>query len=408
MRFLPASAVAAATLFMSCVPTGSVTAAPVPTTVGFKALTVPVRVLDTRDPASFDGQSRLNVSSLSVPVRSRAGLSVADSVAVVNVVAVNATTAGFITVWAASPDGSCSTPPVISTTNFVAAGTRANMTLARIGGLGRICVFSNAEVDVVIDVTGSMNETGDRFTPVTPTRLVDTRNSGRRTFGTVMRVTAPGPAGMSSVAVNVTSVHPDTDGFLTVYPADASGACQAPPTTSTVNTPAGMIRPGATFVGVSNNAFCVFWFTGGDVVVDLFGTFSPNGQATYLAHDVPRRAVDNRSMAGWGPNFDPGRIQIRSPYGGGILNFNGVEHRLAAYQFNVTAVAALQAGFMFAAPYAGTGALQPTTSDTSIGNFAPGEVAANAVVAVPKPSVVVGPSAPSYMVIDELGVWWET
>ena len=41
-----------------------------------------------------------------------------------------------------------------------------------------MCLVANGTVDVVVDVTGSYGPAGTRYTPSTPTRLADTRQSG--------------------------------------------------------------------------------------------------------------------------------------------------------------------------------------------------------------------------------------
>jgi hypothetical protein len=107
---------------------------------------------------------------------------------------------------------------------------------------------------------------------VTPTRILDTRSniglSGRsadesprdlRVTGTVP--VAPSgsrtvvPVGAIGVLVNVTVVQPSSDGFLSLRPADATGA----PTTSTVNFQAGVNTPNAATVNLSPDGRVEIW-----------------------------------------------------------------------------------------------------------------------------------------------------
>ena len=69
--------------------------------------------------------------------------------AVVNVVAVGPAAAGFLTLY---PCGS--SRPEASTLNFAAGQTVANGATIRLGSSGSICVFSDQETDLIVDVTG--------------------------------------------------------------------------------------------------------------------------------------------------------------------------------------------------------------------------------------------------------------
>ena len=95
-----------------------------------------------------------------------------DAVGVaLNVTVVNARGAGFATVF---PCGE--RRPTASNVNFVAGQTVANLVLARPGVGGKVCVFSDATVDVVADVAGFF-PSGSGYVPrVNPTRILDTRN----------------------------------------------------------------------------------------------------------------------------------------------------------------------------------------------------------------------------------------
>jgi hypothetical protein len=74
----------------------------------------------------------------------------ADAVAVaVNVTVTAAASAGYVTVYP------CDTArPNASNVNFTAAATVANVAVTKLGAGGRLCVYSSAVVDLIIDAAG--------------------------------------------------------------------------------------------------------------------------------------------------------------------------------------------------------------------------------------------------------------
>ena len=74
----------------------------------------------------------------------------ADASAVVlNVTAVDAEAAGFLTVF---PCGSAR--PNASNINYVAGDVVPNAVLTKIGAGGKVCVFSYAATDLIVDTNG--------------------------------------------------------------------------------------------------------------------------------------------------------------------------------------------------------------------------------------------------------------
>ena len=88
-------------------------------------------------------------STTSVLVGGRGGVPVDAAAAVVNVVAVGSSAAGFLTLY---PCGSVR--PEASAFNFAAGQTVANGATIRLGSSGSICVFSDQATDLIVDVTG--------------------------------------------------------------------------------------------------------------------------------------------------------------------------------------------------------------------------------------------------------------
>ena len=118
------------------------------------------------------------------------------SAAVVNLTAVDACGPGFLTAYACGTD-----VPVASNVNYDRGSTRANLALVVLGQDRHVCVYSYATTDVVVDLSGWLaTDQGWRYEPLTPSRLIDTRDAQ----GALSNVTGRRAAG-STTAVTVTS-----------------------------------------------------------------------------------------------------------------------------------------------------------------------------------------------------------
>jgi glucose/arabinose dehydrogenase len=109
--------------------------------------------------------------TLELQVTGVGGVPVDASAVALNVTVVNARAAGFATVFP------CGLPrPEASNVNFAAGQTIANVVIARPGSGGRVCVFSDATVDVLADVAGFFPAGSDFVPRSNPVRILDTRN----------------------------------------------------------------------------------------------------------------------------------------------------------------------------------------------------------------------------------------
>ena len=98
----------------------------------------------------FQGAGRIGVGkNVEVKVAGRAGVPVDAEAVFLNVVAVGPSRAGYLTVF---PCGI--TPPLAPSVNYDAGDVAANAVLAKIGVGGKVCVYTSAATDVVIDVNG--------------------------------------------------------------------------------------------------------------------------------------------------------------------------------------------------------------------------------------------------------------
>jgi hypothetical protein len=243
----------------------------------------PTREVDTRDTAQRLGAG----GTLTVDLAALAPESVtADVQAVaVNVAGADPAASGFLTVYPCTPDR-----PLTASVNFPARQPRSAQVIAPLSPARTLCVFANVAVDVVIDLQGVfVPDGGARFTPSTPLRVLDTRQSGRQQ---VLTITAP--AGATAVAATLTVVNGATAGFLSAFPCGGSV-----PVVANVNWGPGEIVAGAAFVPVAaDGTFCVYTNTPVDVVVDVTGAFGP-AEGLRFVPSTPMRMLDTRSELQW-------------------------------------------------------------------------------------------------------------
>lgn len=156
--------------------------------------------------------------------------------------------------------------------------------------------------------TGTRNYTvvisgsGWMYYPITPCRLLDTRQSpsgqllGGDTLTQVARGSCGVPAGAKAVVGNVTTVVPAAQGFLTVYPSDA-----ALPLAATTNFPANEVLNNVFTVGLGNadGAFKIYASNTTHVVVDVSGYYALPTEGGLYYHPLPQplRLMDTRTGA---------------------------------------------------------------------------------------------------------------
>jgi hypothetical protein len=115
----------------------------------------PARLLDTRPTGStiddlFEGVGQIPaLGTLELNVTGRGGVPAGAVAVALNVTVTGAAGPGFITVW---PCGA--TRPASSNLNYNPGATTANLVMPGVGTGGRVCFYSLAATDLVVDVSG--------------------------------------------------------------------------------------------------------------------------------------------------------------------------------------------------------------------------------------------------------------
>ncbi len=175
-----------------------------------------------------------------------------------------------------------------------------------------------------------------QLVPVTPCRLVDTRNGNPILGGTSQSFIIPQlgncgiPATAAAYSLNVTVVPHGPLGYLTIWP---QGEIQ--PYVSTMNSPDGRTKANAAIVPSGNNSVSVYASDTTDVILDIDGYFTAPGPQTYQFYTLPPcRIVDTRQ------NQDGGTLQAGVERDYTIPPNCGVPSTATAYSFNVTVLPA--------------------------------------------------------------------
>ena len=348
-----------------------------PTESTYVGLT-PARVLDTRTGTGAP-QARLGAGqTIDVPVIGVGGVPAMNVAAVVlNVTATDMVGPDtFLTVF---PTGA--PRPLASNLNVNQGETVPNLVVARVGAGGRVSIYNGAgSVSVVADVQGwySTSGAGSRYTSLTPSRVLDTRDGTGGTTGTVgggqeIELNLNGAGGLptssiSAVVLNVTAVEPSgPDSFVTVYPAAASR-----PVASNLNVSQGRNVPNLVVAMVSEGRVKIYNNAGSvHLVADVQGWYGGGGTMGYVS-TAPIRALDTRSGTGAvAGKVGPGAT-IELPVGG----VNGVPAGVRGVVLNVTVTEhAGPESYLTVYPAAGA---RPLASNL---NFVDGQTRANLVFA---------------------------
>ena len=209
---------------------------------------------------------------------------------------------GYLTIWPAG-----GTQPAVSTMNSPDGRVKANAAIVPSGASGAVNVFASNTTNVLLDINGYFAAPGGntyQFYPLTPCRIIDTRNGqngGSLQAGVERDYLIAGKCGVPTTAtaysLNVTVL--PTQGsldYLTVWP---QGESQ--PVVSTLNDNTGTNVANAAIVPAGSNNTTAFYAHNHntDLLLDVNGYFAPPGQGGYSMYPVaPCRVLDTRQSGG--------------------------------------------------------------------------------------------------------------
>lgn len=302
----------------------------------------PARIFDSRNSAINDtaplGKKPTNAQGLSfnVDILGQGGIPTEvdgtnrDVLAVVvNVTAVGATRDGYLSI---APTGAPAGES--SLVNFNAGEAVPNLAVIGVGSGGQSTITvvtpsGSGNVDVLVDVFGWIStssyvdaaDTGGRFIPLAPSRLLDTRSTpvpagwaGGTPLGTMGQLTlpirgangvVPGGADVTGVMVNITAVNDQPQSvptFVSVTPTPTPGGQE--PSTSVTNVAPGQVKANMAIVPVGDDGNIHIYNRSGatHVIVDVLGYLQRGVDASTRAGRVvplaaPFRAFDTRQAA---------------------------------------------------------------------------------------------------------------
>jgi len=223
----------------------------------------PRRVVDTR---SGVGGQRLAAAATTV-VDLNDVIAAGTSAVALNVTAVDASEPGFLTVYPCA-----SGVPETSTVNYVAGEARPNNTIVGVSS-GRVCIYSYAATELLVDLVGAFGPSGFAYQPTAPLRVLDTRGSstprGGSTVSYSVNAGAIGGLVPGAAFVNVTAVNHRAPGYVTTFD------CVARRDTSTLNQQVGQAVANGAIVPLDRLRSCAWTYAAGDLIVDLNGWWVP-------------------------------------------------------------------------------------------------------------------------------------
>ena len=268
----------------------------------------PCRVVDTRwssgpfgGPAIQGGTSR----DFAIPNGPCSGIPANAAAYSLNVTVVPHGVLGYLTVFPAGYNR-----PLISTINSYDGRNKANAAIVPAGNSSSISVYATDTTDVVLDIDGYFvpaNDAALAFFPLTPCRVVDTRDDNGPLGGPylhdrqtrdfpVLASTCNIPAGAQAYSMNFTALprYGASLGYLTAWP---SG--QQKPYVSTLNAPTGTVVANAAIVPAGQGGDINVYPYGADtdLIIDIDGYFAPANSGPdplSLYSVIPCRTLDTR------------------------------------------------------------------------------------------------------------------
>ena len=272
----------------------------------------PCRVVDTRNPpGTFGGPPIQRHTYRSFPIPQQGSCNIPASAAAyslnVTLVPIQHGPVGYLTIW---PAGEI-LRPAVSTMNSLDGRIKANAAVVPAGVSGGVSVYVTNTTNVVLDIDGYFAPTSGStlaFYPLTPCRVLDTRNSDGSLGGPYLQggqerdfpvlessCNIPTSAQAYSMSFTVVPVQGQALGYLTVWPAGESQ-----PLVSTLNNLTGTVVANAAIVPAgSGGEIATYPSQNTQLVGDINGYFAPAGQGGLSLYPaVPCRVLDTRSGTG--------------------------------------------------------------------------------------------------------------
>ncbi|MER5761829.1 PKD domain-containing protein [Streptomyces sp. NPDC002082] len=345
----------------------------------------PFRMLDTRTsggPVQSGGPVEVTLPvGTRVPGHIHSG---GMASAVLNVTVTDATEDTHLSVWPAGQPR-----PATSNVNVRAGGTSSNTITVPVGSRDAVMAQLNSgRASLIVDFVGYYQPNiGQRFSPLAPTRVLDTRTAGGALTGSKTRtVKVAGvngiPADATAVALNLTGTGAKEQAHVIAYPDPAKR-----PATSNLNVEPGKDKSNQVIVPVGpNGTITLFTNTGSThVILDAVGYYGKDAKALFTPV-VPKRLADTRTTGKVAP--------------GATTTVSGIPGNALGAVLNITATDTTAPGFLTAYAFGGT---LPAASSL---NTLPGMTVPNHVttpVANGKVSIFNSYGGPNHVITDLLG-----
>ena len=261
----------------------------------------PCRVADTREQYGGGGPIEGGTHQDFTISGPKCGIPASAAAYSLNVSVIPRGSLRYLTVWPAGQP-----QPVTTTMNSLDGRIKNNAAIVAAGTAEAISVYTTDTTDVVLDINGyfaPVSASTLAFYPLTPCRVVDTRNppgplggpylqGGQERDFPVLQSSCNIPSGAVAYSLNVTAL-PRTGflGFLTVW-----AAGQPQPPIATLNDLTGTIVSNAAIVPAgTDGAIAAFPTNDTDLVIDINGVFAAPGPAGLSLYTItPCRAFDTR------------------------------------------------------------------------------------------------------------------
>lgn len=236
---------------------------------------VPDRLLDTRSGIGVKAGRVRGGTSIELAVTGRGGVPTDATAVVLNVSIVAPTTYGYVTVHAVGDARA-----EVSSVNYEPGMVISNLVMCKVGRGGKVLLYaSHGDLDITADVVACYSPSGHQHKPVTPARLLDTREGIGSSLARVaggnhvsLQVTGRGgvPTNATAVVLSVTAVAPTSASFISVYPTGVDR-----PETANLNFVAGQTVQNLVVAKLGANGKVDLFNLAGtvDIVADLNGYF---------------------------------------------------------------------------------------------------------------------------------------